>query len=213
MSDLDQAIKIIVGREPTAKEIARFYKIKEVCGFSDHDSVWSMLLAFGHYEILYGEIPDKIADLSRTLLAEHNLAMGAIADAAQKQIQASLVTTVADTAKRMADQVIASGRQITIFESRRKFVFGVTLSIGIAVLSVAGVAWSMFDFGVQSTTADVAWLRTPEGVAARQFAEINSIKAMLDCPAPFQVRKNDGGETLCIPYDEKTKLIRGWRIR
>jgi len=213
MSDLEQAIKIIVGRDPTAEDIAKFYKVKEACGFSDHDSVWSLLLAFGHYEILYSEIPAKIMEQARILLAEHKLGLEATADAAQKHIQASLVTAVADTTKRMADQVIKTGQQITIFESRRKFITGVALSIGIAVLAVAGVAWGAFAVGARSSAADLAWLRTPEGMAARQFSELNSTKAMLDCPAPFQIQKNDRGETLCLPYDEKAKLIRGWRIR
>lgn len=213
MSDLEHAIKTIIGRDPSADEIAKFYKVKETCGFSDHDSVWSMLLAFGHYEILYGEIPAKITDQARTLLAEHKLGLAATADAAQKHVQASLVTAVADTTKRMADQVIKTGQEITIFESRRKFVIGVALSVGIAVVAVAGVAWGAFALGARSSAADLAWLRTPEGMAARQFSELNSTKAMLDCPAPFQFQKNDRGETLCLPYDEKAKLIRGWRIR
>lgn len=213
MSDIEQAIKIIIGRDPTAEEIAKFYKVKETCGFSNHDSVWSMLLAFGHYEILYSEIPAKITDQARTLLAEHKLVLDATADAAQKHIQASLVTAVADTTKRMADQVIKTGQEITIFESRRKFIIGVALSIGIAVVAVAGVAWGAFALGARNSAADLAWLRTPEGMAARKFSELNSTKAMLDCPAPFNVRKNHEGETLCLPYDEKAKLIRGWRIR
>lgn len=213
MSDLEQALKVIIGREPTAEEIAKFYKVKEACGFSDHDSVWSMLLAFGHYEILYGEIPAKINEQTCKLLADHKMALDATADAAQKHIQASLVTAVADTTKRMADQVIKTGQEITIFESRRKFIIGVALSIGIAVVAVAGVAWGAFALGARSSAADLAWLRTPEGMAARQFSELNSTKAMLDCPAPFQSQKNDKGETLCLPYDEKAKLIRGWRIR
>lgn len=213
MSDLEQAIKTIIGREPTADEIAKFYKVKEACGFSDHDSIWSMLLAFGHYEILYGEIPAKINEQTYKLLADHKIALDATAEAAQKHMQASLVTAVADTTKRMADQVIKTGQEITIFESRRKFIIGVALSIGIAVVAVAGVAWGAFALGARSSAADLAWLRTPEGMAARQFSELNSTKAMLDCPAPFKIQKNDRGETLCLPYDEKAKLIRGWRIR
>jgi hypothetical protein len=213
MSDLAKAIEIIVGREPTTEEIAKFYKIKETCGFGNHDSVWSMLLAFGHYEILYGKIPEKIADQARVLLAEHKLGLEAAADAAQKSVQASLVTAVADTAKRMADQVIKTGQQITVFESRRKFVLGVAFSIGIAAIIIVGIAWSTFRLGAQSSAADLAWLRTPEGTAARQFSELNSTRAMLDCPAPFQIQKNGKGETFCLPYDEKTKRIRGWRIR
>lgn len=213
MNDLEQAIKTIIGRDPTAEEIAKFYKVKETCGFSDHDAVWSLLLAFGHYEILYGEIPAKINEQTCKLLADHKIALDATADTAQKHIQASLVTAVADTTKRMADQVIKTGQEITIFESRRKFIVGVALSIGIAAVAIACVAWGAFALGARSSAADLAWLRTPEGMAAQQFSELNSTKAMLDCPAPFQIQKNDRGETHCLPYDEKAKLIRGWRIR
>jgi hypothetical protein len=213
MRDLEKAINAIIGREPNAEEIAKFYKVKEACGFSDHDSVWSLLLAFGHYEILYGEIPSKIASQVQTLLAEHKLSLDATANAAQKHIQENLVTAVAETAQKMADQVIKTGQKITIYESRRKFILGVVLSIGVATISLIGVAWQAFSLGTRANAAETAWLRTPEGIAARQFSELNSVKAMLDCPIPFQIIKNDKGEKICLPYDRKVKLIHGWRIR
>ncbi|MFD2274827.1 hypothetical protein ACFS07_36690 [Undibacterium arcticum] len=59
MKPIEEALRVLIGREPSAEDISKFYKIKEICNFSEHDSVWSLLLAFGHYEILYEEIPAK----------------------------------------------------------------------------------------------------------------------------------------------------------
>lgn len=212
MAPIEQALATLVGREPTAEEIAKFYKIKEACGFSEHDSVWAMLLAFGHYEILYGEIPEHITDRTRELLAEHKLALEATASAAERHIKANLVDAVAKTAREMADQVITAANRVTRADARRKYLLAFTMSIGAAAISIGLVAWGAYHAGVKAGTGDKAWLQTAEGQAARQFADLNQITTMLDCPAPYQRRQN-GGALYCIPYDTKTQTGYGWRIK
>lgn len=212
MAPIEQALATLVGREPTAEEVAKFYRVKEACGFSDHDSVWAMLLAFGHYEILYGEIPHHITDKTHALLAEHKNALDATAAAAERHIKANLVDAVAKTAREMADQVITAANRVTRDDARRKYLLAFTMSIGVAAISVGLVAWGAFHSGVKAGAGDKAWAQTAEGQAARRFAAMNQISAMLDCPAPYQRRQN-GDTQYCIPYDTKAQTGYGWRIK
>jgi len=219
MAPIKQALATLVGREPTAEEIAKFYKIKDACGFSDHDAVWAMLLAFGHYEILYGEIPNHIANKTQELLAEHKLALDATASAAERHIKANFVDAVANTAHEIAERVISAANRVSSTaadrardDARRKYLMAFTMSIGAAAITVGLVAWGAFHIGIRSGAADKAWVQTVDGQAARRFADMNQITAMLDCPAPYQRRQN--GDTLhCIPYDTKAQKGYGWRIK
>lgn len=208
MKPIEQAIATIVGREPTAEEIAKFYKIKEICGFSEHDSVWAILLAFGHFEILYGQIPDTIATKTRELLAEHKLALEASAGAAEKHIRANLVEAVAKTAKDMADQVIQAANSIT----RARLIAGIVLGLLASAVTTGVISFVAFKSGERIAEADAAWVQTKEGVAARRFAELNNISAMLDCPSVFMTRQENNG-VYCIPYEADSKKNWGWRIK
>ncbi|MGY8527632.1 DUF6753 family protein [Paracidovorax citrulli] len=215
MKPIDQALQALIQRDPTPEEIAKFYQIKEACGFSDHDSVWSLLLAFGHYEILYGDIPQRITEQTRQLLADHKLALEASAQAAERAIRASLIEQVTKTAKEMADRAVDAGRVMASAESRRRFMFGILGALAIAIPAASLLAYGAFTAGARSAaheaSVDAAWARSPEGHAARSFAQLNNIPAMMECQA-YQLRK-EGGSTYCVPFDERTGRSSGWRIK
>lgn len=212
MAAIEEALSTLIAREPSSEEIAKFYKIKDICGFSDHDSVWSLLAAFGHYEILYGDISKNITDKTRELLAEHKLALEATANAAEKQIRANLIESVSKTTREMANQVIQTATSITQKNSKRKLLIALSLSIGLASASLALVSWCAFSLGAKTASADAAWLQTVEGQAARKLAELNNVDGMLACSNNFQKRQQQDG-VYCLPYDEKTKKGWGWRIK
>ncbi|MFC6523216.1 DUF6753 family protein [Undibacterium arcticum] len=185
--------------------------MKEICNFSEHDSVWSLLLAFGHYEILYEEIPAKIAEQAHRLIAEHKIALEHTAEAADRHVKANLVESVAKAAREMAQEVIASSKQITIADSRNKFILGLTVSIGVAAMAMCLLAWSAFAIGSRSSAAQVAWAVSPEGVAARHMAELNDVRSLIQCSAGQ--KRVEGNKTFCVPYDDREKKITGWRIQ
>lgn len=213
MSDFDKAIAVVIGREPTADEVQRFYKVKEICGFGEHDSVWSMLLAFGHYEILYGEIPGKINKATIELLAEYRLSLEAAAQAAQRHVETSLIQTVSTTAKELADKALGVAESVILRDQRRRFLQAFGVSLGLTAFVLGIVIWFAFSSGVKTAAGEAAWLHTPEGIAAKQFSELNSVKLMMDCPFPFRVSKTEKGDIQCIPYDGKSKTVHGWRIK
>lgn len=215
MKPIDQALQALIQREPTPEEVAKFYKIKEICGFSEHDSVWALLLAFGHFEILYGDIPKSITEQTRQVLADHKLALEATAEAAERAVKASLIESVAKTSREMADRAIEAGRFLANQEMRRKFIFAVVIAFAVSVPLLGLVAWGAYKAGEHSggveMAVDAAWVHSAEGRAAKTFASMNNVRAMLDCSG-FETRK-DGGSTYCIPYDDQAKRSSGWRIR
>jgi hypothetical protein len=211
MKPIEQALATLIGdREPTADEIAKFYKIKEVCGFSEHDSVWAILIAFGHFEILYGEIPKQIADQAQRLLAEHKIAMEKTAEASATHIKSNLVDSVSKAAREMSKEVIESAKTLAIADSRAKFLIGSSLSFGVATIMISLMCWGAYNIGVRSKAADIAWLNTQQGEAGRKFAEINDVNSMLSC-ATGQ-KRHEGNKTFCFPYNDKSKKVSGWRV-
>jgi hypothetical protein len=212
MTTLEEALATLLPRDPSAEEIAKFYKIKEICGFSDHDSVWSLLVAFGHYEILYGDIAKNITEKTRELLAEHKLTLEATANAAEKQIRANLTESVSKTTREMANQVIQTASTIAQKNSKRNISLALFMSIGMASLCLVLVAWFSFSMGTKQAISDNAWLQTNEGQAARKLAQLNNVQEMMICPNHFQKREQNDG-VYCLPYDEKSKKGWGWRIK
>jgi ubiquitin len=213
---IDLALQTLIGRPPTTEEITKFYQIRDLLGFAEHDSVWSMLLAFGHYEILYRDIPAQITEQTQQLLAEHKLALEATAGAAQRMVGANMAEAVAkasrdaiDAGKRMAS---TSGGNVT----KGKFMLCLCAALALTAIVVSGIGVFSYQAGmragVESASLDAAWAATPQGKAAKAFAGLNPIQSMLDCSPNFQVRAEDNA-TYCIPYDPKTKLTTGWRIK
>lgn len=211
MSKLEEAVKTLVGREPTAEEMAKFYRIKETLGLAEHDVVWTFLLAFGHYEILYSEVPERIREVCQSTLADLKVAAEQVAKAAERQMLGQVESRVAETVKSLSDKVLEVGHGLALEAHRKKLAVALGLSIGLAALAIGGAVWGGYRLGEQSMAAKAAWLDTPEGRAAREFTRMNDVGRMLECPAPLR-RFSERGETYCNPYDEEKKRLRSWRV-
>lgn len=211
MSQLENALAVVIGREPTTEEIAKFYKVKEICGFSDHDSVWSMLVAFGHYEILYRDIPNLITEQASKTIADHKLALEATAGAVERAVKANIVESVRETTAKVLKEAEKTGSALAAIQARKGFLFGAIASLVIAFLLLFAAGYIGYAFGAQTSSVAASWAQSSDGSAARRFSQMNQVKAMLDCSAPYQIHK-DGAATYCIPFDPQTKKSYGWRI-
>jgi hypothetical protein len=217
---IDLALQTLIGREATTEEIAKFYQIRDLLGFAEHDSVWAMLLAFGHYEILYSDIAKNIAAQARETLADHKLSLEATAEAAERAVKGSLINTV----NKVAQEAIAAGQKLAEADAdkqaRRKSMLTFAVAVGAAVVLsgslAAFIAYTSYQAGKRSgldaAGVDAVWAASGQGRAAKEFSALNPVQAMLDCQANFQTRK-EANATYCIPYDEKSKLTSGWRIK
>lgn len=217
---MDLALQTLIGRDATTEEIAKFYQIRDLLGFAEHDSVWAMLLAFGHYEILYSDIAKNIAAQARETLADHKLSLEATAEAVERAVKGSLISTV----NKVAQDAISTGQKLAEAgaekQARRKSLMMLAGGVGVAValsLGLAGfIAFTSYQAGKQAgldaAGVDAAWAVSGQGRAAKAFSGLNPVQAMLDCQANFQTRK-EANATYCVPYDEKSKLTSGWRIK
>jgi len=213
---LDLALQTLIGRPPSTEELAKFYQIRDLLGFSEHDAMWSLLLAFGHYEILYRDIPEQIVSQTKSLLAEHKLALEATAGAAERMVGAAMAASVEKASK----EAIEAGKRIALTSKdsipKRRHLLALAGTCAIAVFAAFGIGALAYQAGTRAgadgANLDAAWTATPQGKAAKAFAGLNPIQSMLDCSSNFQVR-SEGNATYCIPYDPKTKLTTGWRIK
>jgi len=213
---MDLALKTLIGRDPTTEEISKFYKIRDLLGISEHDAMWTFLLAYGHYEILYRDIPKEIVEQARQLLADHKLALDATAQAAERMVRSNL----ADTVAKAAADAIEAGKRIGAnsggqMPKRRAYSYMAAAALAsiTVLLGIVAVSYKIGEkAGTNAGTLDAAWARSPQGIAAKEFAGLNPVQTMLDCPSNFQTRK-EANATYCVPYDPKTKLTTGWRIK
>jgi hypothetical protein len=205
---IEQALEAIIGREPTTEEIKKFYQVKETCGFSERDSVWSILLAFGHYEILYSEIPKRIVIEANKLIADHKLALSNTAEAAERHVRANLVDGVAETVRKAAKEVVDSTNTIIKVDARKRYLIGVSLSFGLATAVIGLLCWASYSVGAKSSGLSI--VRNQATVT--KFLELNDISKMMACSGAENQKRHDGDVVYCIPFDQKARRAGGWRI-
>lgn len=209
MKPIDQALGAIIGREATADELKKFYAVKDACGFAEHDSVWAMILAFGHYEILYGEIPKRIATEATKLIADHKLALVHASEAAERHVTANIVGGVAEAVRKAAKEVVESTNTILKADARKRFIIGASLSNGISAVVISVLCWAAYSLGINAATQRLVQSKT----GSAQFSNLNDVQKMLACSSSEYQKRRDGDATYCIPFDEKTKRAGGWRIQ
>jgi hypothetical protein len=208
MISIDQALQALIGREPTPEELRKFYHVREVCEFSENDPVWSLLLAFGHYEILYHEIPGRITAETNKLIADHRVALNYTAEAVEQHLKVKLGETVADTVRKAAKEMIDTANGLIKAESRRRLLVGASWSFGMAAISIGLVCWFAFNLGASKTNA-----KFKMDPIATKFFDLNDVSIMMACNGAEIQKRRVGNNVYCIPFDEKNKRASGWRIQ
>lgn len=208
---LNEALAALVDREPTAEEVSRFHRIKDTLGLAEHDVVWTFLVAFGHYELLYEAIPEKIKHASMELIAAQRALLEPAAKAVESQLFASVEKNATKTVERVVEEALRGAKTIQDSLQRRRLGIAFAVSAGVAALVVGLAVWGGFEAGRASRNGDMSWLDSSEGQAVRRFAQLNDVKAMLACEEPL-ARQQAAGKEHCVPYEKTTKQVRMWRI-
>lgn len=100
---LDSAFEKLLGRTPSKEERERLLRTKEALGLGDRDSLWLILIALGHYEKLYEEIPAKAeqaAQAAREAANEEIARVHAHADRVRAATHAKLIRELNATLRR-----------------------------------------------------------------------------------------------------------------
>lgn len=212
-----EALKSLLGRDPTAAEVERLFKLKDTLGLADHDALWMILVAFGQYEILFSEVPEKIVEVTKSAIADHKLSLEATAAAVERATKANLSEAIVRAAKEASTTARDQTTKETTRERRIRWGWILAISCSIAVAALSLVGYVSYQVGNSARNSAEVWLASPEGKAARALAQLNTVQAMLDCSSAFAERRevSDNGETrvYCVPFDASIKRRWGWRIR
>lgn len=210
---LKLALEKIVGREATTEEVKRFYEVKEILGVGEHDAIWSMLLAFGHYEILYRDIPVEIERVTKVMIERHNYALEQQARMATEDVQARMVDKVGDTANKMAQKAIEAAQGSVASKTRAWMLSGVIAGIVLCCGVGAGGFYLGKSIGQATKLEQDAFLQSANGSAALALAKNNDLVAMERCDG-YSVHKTPNG-TFCIPIrKENGQVINyGWKLK
>jgi hypothetical protein len=111
---VEEAFAKIVGRQASAEERERLYRLRDALGLRDNDAFWSIVLALEHYDAFFRQYPAELArETARAIeAARATMALAATKEAAQAQ--RLLAERVAETsvaiARRLVDPPLALHR-------------------------------------------------------------------------------------------------------
>lgn len=210
---MKRALERLLGREASTEEVQRFYDVKEILGVGEHDSIWTMLLAFGHYEILYKGIPAEIEKVTAEMIEKHIFSLEAQAVLATNHVQASMVEKVSKTADEMAQKAIAAAHSAVTAKTRGWLYVGLLAGIALSGAIGAGGFYVGERMGQRESLAQDVFLKTDDGKAAMYLAHHNKFEDMLSCKG-YSIHKAASG-TYCIPVKTiNGKTINyGWKLK
>lgn len=216
MSDntkMKRALERLLGREATTQEVQRFYEVKEILGVGEHDSMWTMLLAFGHYEILYKGIPAEIEKVTMEMMSRHAYSLEAQAKLAANKVQSDMVAHVSKTADEMAQKAIAAAHSAVSFKTRTWLYVGLIAGIAICGAIGAGGFYVGERMGQRESLLQNSFMNSENGKAAMSLAEHNNFVEMMSCDG-YSVQKTAEG-TRCIPMKKINgrTVMYGWKLK
>lgn len=209
---LREALIAVVGREPTPEEVSKFHRVKDALGLEEHDAIWTFLVAFGHYEILYQGIPDQIKHAALEIIAAQRAMLEPAARAIEERTFRQIEGNATRTVERIVEETLRGAKAIQDHAQKKRLTVAIALSLGIAAICILVTAWGGYIAGRASAQGELSWLESAQGRAAREFARLNDVNAMLACEAPLTRQVLDGA-THCVPYEQVSKKVRMWRVR
>ena len=208
----EKVIETLLQREPSSEEIAMLYRMKDQLGLSDNDAIWTMLLSFGTYHIMFSEMPDKILQAMKEGLESYSTNMRIMSENAERQQLLRTELNTSESIKRLVEMTEKGAKALNTATHKRRLTIVAAVSVALASAALIGAIWTGFIIGHKSTSADLVWLNSPEGQAARKFASLNNPELMMDCAEPQQKIQRDSG-TWCLPYEASSKTVRMYRIK
>ena len=152
----EQSFSKLLGRQPTDKERARLYRVRDALGLQDNDALWLILMALESYDTLYREIPEKIAQQARDTLRDARKAFAAAAERESAKAQRLLAAQVAHTSVKIANRIAARPADIPWITTTMAcvvFYGGVCMAAGYKLASTEPPFWATHGKAPQS------WMR------------------------------------------------------
>lgn len=103
-----ESFRKLHGRQPTDKELQWLTTVQGALGLRENDAFWFVVMMLEHYDGLYREYPQKIADETARAIegAREAFAAAARAEAAraQRRLAEEVAKTSADIARKLAER-------------------------------------------------------------------------------------------------------------
>lgn len=208
----EKVLAELLGRDVTADEMGKLYRIKEHLQLGDHDAIWTLLTAFHCYDSMYQEMPEKIRAALLTILAEFKVSVNAVSEAAERQTMNRIEASAAEAVNRLLEKTREGAHALNTATYKSRMIVIAAVATITASLGFFAVGWAGYVLAERATAGDAAWLSTPEGRAARRFAALNSVERMMECNEPLQRQQHASG-LYCLPYDATRKEVRMYRIK
>jgi hypothetical protein len=169
------------GRPATPSEVLKFERLVELLETTPNDTFLAVLVALGHHETLFLQIPGMIVEATNGVLNNVNqTADKAMAAAAGKATEA-LAKAVSDTAIDVANNT--SKKQMW------KWAAG---CITVAFIALGGFGWFCQDMGYKAGIGDgysqakdeksaASWANTSEGKIAYKLAQTSTFHNLVHC--------------------------------
>jgi hypothetical protein len=211
VSTLEDSFTSLLGRQPSDKERQALLRTRDALNLKNNDALWLVLMALGHYETVYRELPVLIARAAAEVTAKAK-------DAAETELKAAAARTRAELAKAVAQSAhdIADRAATT---DRLQWIAACAVAVGAVLFSVGAVTYrvgrrtgdvSGYLRGLSETRdekAAAAWANTPEGQLGYGLAKAGSLRRLAECSGRGWKLKG----RLCLPKCEKGG-VEGWGV-
>ena len=211
MSTNETLFEKLVGRQPTNREMERLQRTRDALGLKDNDAIWLIMIAFGHYDTLYRQIPAQIVGAAEEVMKQTKNAADAVYDATAKRAEADLIRTVSRSVEKMTTR--------TASKKRWQWIAGCTaVSALMFVLVGAFSYWTGQDAGYASGQAQgyreawneeaaLSWANTKEGQIARSLAKVVSFRDL----AVWSINRLQRSGSRCTASSKRGSSY-AWRI-
>lgn len=202
------------GREAQHSEILEFERMVTVLDTTPNDAILSLLVAFGYYKALYGEIPGKIEKASVTTLNGFKEAADATANAAMAKAEETLTKAVVKASVEAANNTATAKAKVEVLK------WGSACGV-VGVVLVAAAFWYGHSTGkttgyaeaIKTATdqkAAASWAATPQGELAFKLAKSGAIDGLARCTLAESWKIEKG---VCYPHADKKNMVQGWRVQ
>lgn len=212
MTDLGDSFAKLIGRQPSNAERQQLYNVRDALDLHNNDALWLIIMALQHYQHMYDQFPQAIAQAAKTTLADFKVVADATMKASAEAAKADMAQAVAQTAREVARHV--AGKE------KLQWIAGCILTTSIAFcgfglyLHYTGLE-SGFNSGYGTALSNakvekaaLAWANTSEGKLAYQFAQTTNFKEVASCSRPGWKVENG----YCFPLTDPKNLIYGWQM-
>lgn len=218
MNEINQAMKLIGGVEPTLQQVQRVQAIAHSLGFQPNDPMMPILIALDTYHGAFNALPAKAQ-------ASANECAAAAAQQSKQAIDRAIALAIQD----FSPQVGAAINRVADEVAGRDKVKLIAAAVSISVLVLGLFGWlthstgyaSGYDGGKVEAYAQAgkeadraAWGNTAQGRLAFELAEAGSIENLARCTG--EGWKLDRKKGNCVPQSytrpDGRKYVKSWKV-